>query len=208
MDLFRIILLMLVIIIGIVFDIWIKHLKRKSKDVLTLQEYIKDQMKNPEFAREYEALGEECESKVVYDDSADVLYISLGESHPGTTEEIGDSVFIRRDSDTDNIVGITILNFKRKNEFNPNYATAPGDTLKETLTSTDMTQAKLASLTGLPIEIIAGIICGEEPITEEIGIELAKVLKCIPVSLWMNLEHNYREFLSHEKDKNTRRRCK
>ena len=50
-----------------------------------------------------------------YDDSADVLYISFGNPRPGIAVEVNDGDLVRVDPYTDEIVGITLLDFKERN---------------------------------------------------------------------------------------------
>ena len=47
-----------------------------------------------------------------YDKKYDVLYISKKDNKPGISEEPIDGVVIRRDVDTNKIVGITIFDIK------------------------------------------------------------------------------------------------
>jgi len=49
---------------------------------------------------------------ITYDDISDVLYISFGHPKPGIAKEITDGDFVRIDPYTDQIVGITIMDFK------------------------------------------------------------------------------------------------
>jgi uncharacterized protein YuzE len=51
---------------------------------------------------------------ITYDDIADVLYISFGQPKPGIAKEIKDGDFVRTDPCTDQIVGITIMDFKER----------------------------------------------------------------------------------------------
>jgi uncharacterized protein YuzE len=51
---------------------------------------------------------------VRYDTSADVLYISFGTPRPGIATEFGDGELVRLDPDTNEIVGVTILDFKER----------------------------------------------------------------------------------------------
>ena len=75
--------------------------------------------------------------------------------------------------------------------YDPDYAVAPGETLKETLIAMEMTKSELATITGIDKAVIAGILKGSEPITEEIAISLARATG-VPDVLWMNLERQYR----------------
>ncbi len=52
--------------------------------------------------------------EINYDEIADVLYISFGKPSPGLAEEISEGDFVRKNSDTNEIVGITILDFQRR----------------------------------------------------------------------------------------------
>lgn len=47
-----------------------------------------------------------------YDEHADVLYISVGEPRPAVSEELDDGVVVRRDPDTNKVVGVTIIDFR------------------------------------------------------------------------------------------------
>ena len=49
--------------------------------------------------------------KVLYDDTVDVLYVSFEGNRPGIAMELDDGDFVRVDPYTDEIVGITILDF-------------------------------------------------------------------------------------------------
>jgi len=56
------------------------------------------------------------ESVINYDAEADVLYISFG--NPGKAEgiDIGDGTILRVNPDTGEVIGITLLDFKRRAE--------------------------------------------------------------------------------------------
>jgi addiction module HigA family antidote len=82
-----------------------------------------------------------------------------------------------------------------KNDFKPNYAVPPGETLKETLESLGMTQAELAQRTGRPKKTINEIIKGKATITPDTAIQLERALG-VPASFWNNLERNYQETLA------------
>ena len=49
---------------------------------------------------------------ITYDKLADVLYISFGDPRPGIAVEVNDGDLVRVDPYTDEIVGITLLDFK------------------------------------------------------------------------------------------------
>ena len=56
----------------------------------------------------------EIETKVCYDKTNDVLYISYGEPCQGIATEVSEGDLVRTDPKTDEIVGITIIDFKER----------------------------------------------------------------------------------------------
>ena len=88
---------------------------------------------------------------------------------------------------------------KFQNEFSPNYVSAPGETLLETLETIGMTQAQLANRTGRPRKLINEIIKGKAAITTETALQFERVLG-VPASFWNNREHQYRETLARIKE--------
>src|SRR5437867_4321816 len=84
---------------------------------------------------------------------------------------------------------------RKTNQFKPNYAVPPGETLLETIESLGMTQAELALRMGRPLKTINEIIKGKAAITADTALQLEKVLR-IPASFWNNAERNYREALA------------
>ena len=63
-----------------------------------------------------------------------------------------------------------------KSAFKPNYAVAPGETLRETLQSLGMSQAELAQRTGRPKKTINEIIKAKAAITADTALQLERVL--------------------------------
>jgi uncharacterized protein YuzE len=49
-----------------------------------------------------------------YDEEGDVLYISIGDPRPAVTVDLGESVLARYDEKQNEVVGITILNVRRR----------------------------------------------------------------------------------------------
>ena len=49
-----------------------------------------------------------------YDEDADILYISLGRPQPAISVEVNDGNLMRVDPFTDELVGITVLDFKER----------------------------------------------------------------------------------------------
>lgn len=84
---------------------------------------------------------------------------------------------------------------ENKNQFVPDYAVPPGETLLETLETIGMSQAELAERTGRPKKTINEIIKGKAAITPETALQLERVLG-VPAGFWNNLERNYQETLA------------
>lgn len=82
-----------------------------------------------------------------------------------------------------------------KNQFVPDYAVPPGETLLETLDAVGMSQAELAERTGRPKKTINEIIKGKAAITPETALQFERVLGT-PAGFWNNLERNYQETLA------------
>lgn len=85
------------------------------------------------------------------------------------------------------------------NEFLPDYASPPGDTLLEALEERGMSQAELANRTGRPKKTINEIVKGKAALTPETALQLEKVLG-IPARFWNNREQQYRETLARLED--------
>lgn len=85
-------------------------------------------------------------------------------------------------------------------EYEPDCAIAPGETLKETIESLNMTQKELAIRTGLTEQTIIRIFKGEQPITYETANKL-ELVTGVPARFWNNLESNYREQLAKIEEK-------
>lgn len=88
----------------------------------------------------------------------------------------------------------------KKFSYEPDYAIAPGETLKETIESLNMTQKELAIRTGLTEQTIIRIFKGEQPITYETANKL-ELVTGVPARFWNNLESNYREQLAKIEEK-------
>jgi HTH-type transcriptional regulator / antitoxin HigA len=81
---------------------------------------------------------------------------------------------------------------KNQSAFKPNYAIAPGETLRETLETLGMSQAEFADRTGRPKKTINEIMTGKAAITAETALQFERALG-VPASFWNNLERNYQE---------------
>ena len=49
-----------------------------------------------------------------YDSTADILYISFGKPKPAICVEVSDGDLVRVDAYTDKVVGVTIIDFKKR----------------------------------------------------------------------------------------------
>src|SRR5262245_38713568 len=85
------------------------------------------------------------------------------------------------------------------NQYIPEIASAPGETLAEILDDRAMTQAELAERMGRPRKTISEIIGAKAEITPETALQLERVLG-VPASFWSNLERNYRDALARVKE--------
>ncbi len=83
----------------------------------------------------------------------------------------------------------------KKYTFEPDYAIAPGETLRETMEALDMSQKELATRTGLTQQTLIRIFKGEQPISYETA-NLLELTVGVPASMWNNLEAQYREQLA------------
>jgi len=85
----------------------------------------------------------------------------------------------------------------RKNEINPNVVFPPGDTLRETIASMEMTQADLALRMGVTEKHVNDLIKGRATITDGTALKLERVLGAV-ASFWRNLEDQYRRHLAEK----------
>lgn len=82
----------------------------------------------------------------------------------------------------------------KKHTFAPDYAVAPGATLKETLEVKGISQSDFAARTGLAEKTISQIVNGVAPVTYETAEKLELALG-IPASFWNQREMTYRASL-------------
>lgn len=95
-----------------------------------------------------------------------------------------------------------MIQLTNKYTFDPDYAVAPGETLRETMDALDMSQKELAIRTGLTVQSLIRIFKGEQPISYETANRLELAVG-VPASMWNNLEAQYREQLAkiHERER-------
>ena len=81
---------------------------------------------------------------------------------------------------------------KKIYRFKPDYAVAPGETLKEMMGYLKMNREDLAERCGLSVPSLNGIITGEQTISLEIAHKLTSATG-VPARFWENLELQYRK---------------
>ena len=76
--------------------------------------------------------------------------------------------------------------------FQPDYASPPGETLRQVLADLDLTQIDLANRAGLSTKHVNQIIKGSAPISTDTALTLERVTG-VPAGFWNRLEARYRE---------------
>lgn len=89
---------------------------------------------------------------------------------------------------------------KRKYEFEPDYAVAPGATLLEQMESMEMSQKEFALRTGLTEQSLNRVFKGDQPISYETANRL-ELVTGVPANFWNNLEAQYRGQLAKIEEK-------
>jgi len=84
--------------------------------------------------------------------------------------------------------------------YEPDYAVAPGRSLRSTLAERGLTQADLAERTGLSLKHINQIAQGIAPITPETSLLFERVTD-VPARRWNALEAKYRERLARDENR-------
>lgn len=87
-----------------------------------------------------------------------------------------------------------------QNQYIPDVASSPGETLLEILEDKGMSQAELAERTGRPRKTINEIIKGKAAISPDTAIQLERVLGT-PSSFWNHREYSYREWLARREER-------
>lgn len=90
----------------------------------------------------------------------------------------------------------------RSTRFAPDYAIAPGSTLREVLERLGMSQAELAARTDLSTKHVNQIVQGVAPLTHETAILFERVTG-VRAGIWNNLEAGYRDLLARQEEEVT-----
>lgn len=88
---------------------------------------------------------------------------------------------------------------KAELRYEPDYAVPPGASLRSTLAERGMTQADLATRTGLSLKHINQIAQGVAPISHESALLLEKATG-VPARIWNAREAHYRDHLARTQD--------
>jgi addiction module HigA family antidote len=79
-----------------------------------------------------------------------------------------------------------------RNEFRPDYASHPGETLEETLKALGMSKTELARRMGRSKVEVSRIVTGKASVTPETALQLERALN-VPASLWNGLQCHFDE---------------
>lgn len=88
----------------------------------------------------------------------------------------------------------------QRNEYRPDFVSAPGETLMDILEERGMSQVELAERTGRPLKTINEIIKGKSSLTPDTSIQLERVLG-VAAEFWNQREAHYRAFLARSKER-------
>jgi len=84
--------------------------------------------------------------------------------------------------------------------YTPTEVLAPGETLRETLETLEMSQTQLAQRTGLSSKHINQIIQGQSSLTHETAIAFERATG-VPARFWNSLESQYRDHVAREHER-------
>lgn len=90
--------------------------------------------------------------------------------------------------------------YRTRYPYQPDSVPAPGETLRETLESLDMSQAELSIRTGLSAKHVNQIVQGVATISHDTAIALERVTG-VSARLWNSLESNYRDYLARKRER-------
>lgn len=86
----------------------------------------------------------------------------------------------------------------RQNQYSPQTAPHPGETLREKLDEMAMGPKEFALRTGKPEKTIIAVFKGDSSITPDMAIQFESVTR-IPANFWMNHQRSYDEFIARKK---------
>ncbi|MCX7044215.1 MAG: HigA family addiction module antitoxin [Candidatus Sumerlaeota bacterium] len=80
------------------------------------------------------------------------------------------------------------------NEYKPDRASHPGETLEEMLEEQGISMADMAGHLGCPVQTVSDIIHCHAAITDELARQLEHEFPLVPASFWIAMQRNYDEF--------------
>lgn len=80
------------------------------------------------------------------------------------------------------------------NQYKPNYAIPPMETIKETMNAKNISLKELAEISNVEYSTLLKVMSVEREIDNDIAEGLQRALG-VPKSFWVNLELNYQETL-------------
>lgn len=83
-------------------------------------------------------------------------------------------------------------------EFRPNWATHPGDHLREYLDIHDMSAGALAHVTGLPVSYVENVLARRERVNELAAQKLESAFG-LKAYIWLGLQRGYDEHKSRRR---------
>ena len=86
------------------------------------------------------------------------------------------------------------------NQYFPQIAFHPGETVEEKLEELGMAIKEFAVRTGTSEKTIIAIIKGKSAITPEMAVLFEQILK-IPAHFWLNMQRNYDEYRTRKNSK-------
>ncbi len=90
----------------------------------------------------------------------------------------------------------------KKYAFSPDFAVAPGETVREVMEDMGMTRRELAMRLGITVACLNALFRGEHAISVETAENLERVTGA-PARFWTTLERNYRRQLAREGEADT-----
>lgn len=85
---------------------------------------------------------------------------------------------------------------ERSDEFNPDWVTPPGGTIKEAIAARGMTYTEFGNRMALRPEVVDKLLEGELELNLDIAQRLCVVLGVYNVNFWLTREKHYREGLA------------
>ena len=78
------------------------------------------------------------------------------------------------------------------NDFNPDWASPPGDTIADLMEEQSISLESLAHATGQPLELLSQVLSGSAPISEAMAESLSQALGASG-EFWLRRESQYQE---------------